>query len=232
MTVLLAAIPGEGSVARCILAPGLTPRQAQNPDPPNLKELSMAPRLQIVIASTRPGRVGPTIAQWFHGFATKHGGYDAHLVDLAELSLPLYDEPNHPMRRQYTKDHTKAFSAVVKAADATVFVSPEYNYSPPPSLVNAIDYLFWEWQYMPVGVVSYGGVSGGLRAAQAIRLMASTLKMMPLPEGVALPNVFNQIKDGVFSANELNEQGAAAMLNEMIKWSKALAELRAAIRAL
>jgi hypothetical protein len=56
--------------------------------------------------------------------------------------------------------------------------------------------------------------------------------MMPLPEGVALPNVFNQIKDGVFSANELNEQGATAMLNEMHKWSTALAGLRAGIRAL
>ena len=85
---------------------------------------------------------------------------------------------------------------------------------------------------MPMGVVSYGGVSGGLRAAQALRLMASTLKMMPLPEGVALPNVFTQIKDGVFAANELNEQGAAALLNEMQKWTSALAGLRAGIRAL
>ena len=192
----------------------------------------MLPCLQIVIASTRPGRVGPAIANWFQGFVTKHGKFDAHLVDLAELGLPLYDEPNHPMRRQYTRDHTKAFSAIVKAADATVFVSPEYNYSPPPSLVNAIDYLFWEWQYMPLGIVSYGGVSGGLRSAQAIRLMASTLKMMPLPEGVPMPNVFAQIKDGVFSANELNEQGATAMLNEMHKWTSALVGLRAGIRAL
>ena len=199
---------------------------------PSTKDEFMLPRLQIVIASTRPGRIGPAIAHWFHGFAIKHGQFDAHLVDLADIGLPLYDEPNHPMRRQYTKDHTKAFSTLVKAADATVFVSPEYNYSPPPSLVNAIDYLFWEWQYMPIGVVSYGGVSGGLRAAQALRLMASTLKMVPLPEGVALPNVFTQIKDGVFAANELNEQGAAALLNEMQKWTSALAGLRAGIRAL
>ncbi|MDE2465184.1 MAG: NAD(P)H-dependent oxidoreductase [Alphaproteobacteria bacterium] len=190
----------------------------------------MLPRLQILIASTRPGRVGPAIAQWFHAFAAKHGGFDPHLVDLAELALPIYDEPNHPMRRQYTKDHTKTFSEIVKAADATVFVTPEYNYSPPPSLVNAIDYLYWEWQYMPAGVVSYGGVSGGLRSAQAIRLMVSTLKMMPLPEGVALPNVFNQIKDGAFVANDLNEQGAGAMLNEMRKWTDALAGLRDGIR--
>jgi len=188
-------------------------------------------RLHTIIASTRPGRVGPPIARWFNDFAAKDGKFDAHLVDLAEFNLPVYDEPHHPMRREYTKDHTKAWSASVNAADALVFVMPEYNYSPPPSFVNALDYLFWEWQYKPVGFVTYGGISGGLRAAQAARLQASTLKMMPVPEGVVLPNVFAQIKDGQFTANAFNEQGAQATLNELLKWSAALADLRGEIRA-
>ena len=191
----------------------------------------MAPRLHTVIASTRPGRVGPSIARWFHDFAVSHGKLDAHLVDLADFNLPVYDEPHHPSRRQYERDHTKAWSASVNAADAFIFVLPEYNYSPPPSFVNAIDYLYWEWQYKPVGFVSYGGVSGGLRSAQQARLMTSTLKMMPVPEGVALPSVFQQIKDGSFSANELNTQGAAATLNELHKWAEALKPLRDGVRA-
>ena len=191
----------------------------------------MAPRLHTIVASTRPGRAGPTIAEWFDGFAKSHGQFDAHLVDLADFNLPVYDEPHHPMRRQYTQEHTKAWSASVNAADAVVFVLPEYNYSPPPAFVNAIDYLFWEWQYKPAGFVSYGGVSGGLRAAQTARLQVSTLKMMPIPEGVALPNVFAQIKDGKFEGNELNAQGATATLNELLKWSDALAPLRKAVRA-
>ena len=119
----------------------------------------------------------------------------------------------------------------MNAADAFVFVLPEYNYSPPPAFVNAIDFLFWEWQYKPVGFVSYGGVSGGLRSAQQARLMTSTLKMMPVPEGVALPSVFQQIKDGKFEANDLNVQGAAATLNEMHKWAEALKPLRDGVRA-
>lgn len=190
----------------------------------------MAPRLHTIIASTRPGRIGPSIAQWFHEFAKQHGKFDAQLVDLAEFKLPIYDEPHHPMRRQYTQEHTKKWGASVNAADAFVIVTPEYNYSEPPSLSNAFDYVFWEWQYKPIAFVSYGGVSGGLRSAQSARLHASTLKMMPIPEGVALPNVFNQIKDGKFTSTDLNDQGATASLNELFKWSEALKPLREEIR--
>jgi len=187
-------------------------------------------KLHTIIASTRPTRVGPAIANWFHEFAREHGKFDAELIDLADFHLPVLDEPHHPMRRQYTQEHTKKWSASVNAADAFVFVTPEYNYSPPPSLTNAIDYLFWEWNYKPVGLVSYGGVSGGLRAAQAVKLQLTTLKMMPIPEGMALPNVFQQLKDGKFTANELNTQGAQAVLNELIRWTEALAPLRETVR--
>jgi NAD(P)H-dependent FMN reductase len=190
----------------------------------------MTLRLHTVIASTRPGRQGPMIGQWFHEAAKAHGNFDAHLVDLADFNLPIYDEPHHPMRRQYEHDHTRKWAASVNAADAFVFVTPEYNFTMPPSLSNAFDYAFWEWQYKPAGIVSYGGVSGGTRAAQTARLQASTLKMMPIPEGVALPNAYTQIKDGKFVGNELNQQGVAATLNELHKWAEALTPLREAVR--
>jgi NAD(P)H-dependent FMN reductase len=190
----------------------------------------MKPKLHTVIASTRPGRVGPAIGKWFHEFATSHGQFDAELVDLADFNLPIYDEPHHPMRRQYEHEHTKKWSASVNAADAFVWILPEYNYTAPPSFVNAIDYLFWEWQYKPVGFVGYAGISGAQRSTQSARLQITTLKMMPIPEGVVLPNVFTQIKDGKFTANEFNEQGAMATLNELVKWSNALAPLRDAVR--
>src|SRR5215470_931201 len=124
----------------------------------------MVPRLHTVIASTRPGRIGPAMGTWFHEFAKQHGKFDAHLVDLVDFDLPVIDEQHHPMRREYTKDHTKKWSASVNSADAFVFVTPEYNYGPPPSLLNALDYLFWEWQYKAVGLVGYGGIGGGGRS--------------------------------------------------------------------
>jgi len=190
----------------------------------------MALKLHTVISTTRPGRQCPIIAKWFHEAAKAHGNFDVELVDIADFNLPVYDEPHHPMRRQYEHDHTRKWSASVDAADAFVFVIPEYDYMPPPAFVNAVDYLFWEWQYKPAAFVSYGGVSGGLRSAQVARSHLSTLKMMPIPEGVALPSVFAQIKEGKFEANELNLQGVAATLNELHKWSNALAPLRDGIR--
>ncbi len=191
----------------------------------------MAPRLHTVLASTRPTRIGPTVAKWFHEFARQHGKFDAHLVDLADFDLPILDEPEHPSRRKYRNEHTKKWSASVNAADAFVFVTPEYNYGPPPSLLNALDYLFWEWQYKAVGLVGYGGISGGGRSTHAIKPTIATLKMMPIPETVWLPNVYGQLKDGLFTPSEFNEQGASALLNELIKWTEALAPLREANRA-
>lgn len=190
----------------------------------------MALKLQTIITSTRPGRAGPVIAQWFHEHAKAHGKFETQLVDLATMNLPLYDEPHHPMRRQYEHEHTKNWSATVDAADAFAFVMPEYNFTPPPSFVNALDFLFWEWHYKPVMFVSYAGVSGGTRSALNARLQVATLKMMPIPEGVAIPNFFTQIKDGKFEGNELNQQGVVASLNELHKWAEALAPLRAEVR--
>src|SRR4051794_37691276 len=119
------------------------------------------PVLQTIVVSTRPGRAGLPVAQWFHDYARQHGKFAAELVDLAEVDLPLFDEPSHPRLRHYQHDHTRQWSARVARADAFVFVTPEYNHATPPSLVNAIDYLVHEWAYKPVGFVSYGGVSGG-----------------------------------------------------------------------
>jgi NAD(P)H-dependent FMN reductase len=179
-----------------------------------------------VIASTRPGRIGPVIAQWFNDFAQAHGKFDAHLVDLADFELPLFDEPHHPMRRQYQHAHTKKWAASVTAADAFVFVTPEYNYGPPPSLLNALDYLSLEWNYAPAAFVSYGGVTAGMRSSARSAMTVATLKMMPLPESVGIPDVFSQLADGKFQANDLNIAGAQSVLNELAKWEEALRGLR------
>src|SRR3954469_13372335 len=100
------------------------------------------PKLHVIICSTRPGRVGKAVGDWFGQAATAHAGFDVELVDLADMNLPLYDEPRHPRLQQYEHEHTKRWAASVAAADAFVFVTPEYNFGPPPSLVNALNYVY------------------------------------------------------------------------------------------
>jgi NAD(P)H-dependent FMN reductase len=82
-------------------------------------------RLTIIIGSTRPGRAGMPIAMWFADRARLHGGFDVGVVDLAELNLPLMDEPDHPRLGRYVRQHTKRWSAIVDASDAFVMVTPE-----------------------------------------------------------------------------------------------------------
>jgi NAD(P)H-dependent FMN reductase len=188
----------------------------------------MAPRLHIVTASTRPGRVGPSVAAWFLDAAKAHGGFEAVPIDLADFNLPIYDEPKHPATQIYEHDHTKAWSASVAAADAFVFVTPEYNFNPPPALINALNYVYKEWNYKPVGFVSYGGISGGLRSVQSAKLLVTTLKMVPLVEAVVVPMVSQQINEQrVFQPNDIQKDAAKQLLDELKRWAEALKPLRA-----
>ncbi len=86
------------------------------------------PLLQVIVASTRPGRVGRTVAEWFAAEAEGHAGFDVELVDLAEVDLPLFDEPKHPRLQQYEHDHTRRWSDTISRGDAFAFVMPEYNF--------------------------------------------------------------------------------------------------------
>jgi NAD(P)H-dependent FMN reductase len=183
-------------------------------------------KLSVIVASTRPGRLGPTIAKWAYEQAVRKGIFDVRLVDLAEVNLPVYDEPNHPRLRNYAHDHTKKWSAIVDEADAFAIVTPEYNYGMPPSLLNAFEYVFHEWGYKPVGFVSYGGISGGMRSVQMAKMVTTGLRMMPIPEGVPIPFVTQHLKDGVFECTDAHAKSLDAMLTELARWAVALASLR------
>lgn len=186
----------------------------------------MALVLDVIIASTRPGRVGEPVGRWFHEAARDHAGFEVRLVDLAEIGLPLYDEPNHPRLRQYVHEHTKRWSAIVDAADAFVFVTPEYNFGPTPALVNALNYVYQEWAYKPAAFVSYGGVSGGLRGVQMAKQIITTLRIAPIGEAVTIPMVAKQVENGVFTPNDMQKTSATAVLDELLRWAHAMRPLR------
>jgi NAD(P)H-dependent FMN reductase len=184
-------------------------------------------KLLVVVASTREQRIGHLIADWALEQIQTHGKFQPELADLKAINLPMLDEPNHPRFANYQFAHTKAWSATVAAADAYLFVVPEYNYSMPPALLNAIDYLFHEWSYKPAAFVSYGGISGGTRSVQSAKTVLTSMKTMPIPEAVSIPFVRNFLKDGRFVAEETQTKAATTMLDELHKWATALTPLRA-----
>lgn len=171
-------------------------------------------KLKTIVASTRPGRAGLSIGTWFDGVAAARTDFQAELVDLKAVNLPLFDEPHHPRLRQYVHQHTKDWSAVVDDADAFVFVLPEYNHGFPASIKNAIDYLSHEWADKPLGFVSYGGVSGGTRAVQLLKPVAAVLGLIPAGE-VNIPFFAQYRQDDAFVPPESFTDSANLMLNRI-----------------
>jgi NAD(P)H-dependent FMN reductase len=181
----------------------------------------------VVIGSTRPGRVGLSVGRWFVDRAEGHERFDLEVTDLAELGLPLLDEPHHPRLRRYEHDHTKEWSARVDRADAVVFVTPEYNHGPPASVKNALDFLHQEWRDKPVGFVSYGGVAGGTRAVQQLKQVVVALRMVPVFESVTIPLVADVVDaEGRVAASQAMDGAADAMLQELLRVAVPLREVR------
>ncbi len=192
--------------------------------------------LTLLVGSTRPNRFGPTIAQWIEKIAQEEaaslGGFQVKVVDLEQLNLPFLDEAKPAGYRDYAHQHTKEWSALVDGSDGFIFVSPEYNHSYGAALKNALDYVFYEWNYKPLGLATYGGAAGGSRAAEHLRAIAGELKMFDLREQVMIPNYWSQLeKDGSFKPTDEQTKSVRALVRELAFWMEHLKTARAAKNA-
>ena len=124
------------------------------------------PLIKIIVGSVRPVRVGDQIATALAPLLAEASGARVEIIDLAEVALPMLDEPLMPAMGNYQKPHTIAWSESIKDSDAVVFLTPQYNGGYPAALKNAIDYLYHEWSAKPALIVSYGGHGGSQSGAQ------------------------------------------------------------------
>jgi NAD(P)H-dependent FMN reductase len=186
-------------------------------------------KVLIIIGSTRPTRIGGAIGEWVAEQTRQSGGWDVTVADLRELDLPMMNEPKHPSLGEYEHSHTKQWSALVAQQEAFIIVLPEYNHSYTAPVKNALDYLSREWQEKPAGLVSYGGISAGLRAATALKPVLSAFRMVPITAAVSIPNAGQQVQDGVFVATDSALSSATTMLKELRRWAVPLKPLRANI---
>ncbi|WGX96902.1 NADPH-dependent FMN reductase [Nocardioides sp. L-11A] len=178
--------------------------------------------IQVITGSTRRQRVGHHVAAWVAEQAEGRHDLTVERVDLAQVDLPLYDEPMHPRLRQYEHEHTRAFGQLIERAEGFIIVFPEYNHSFNAALKNAVDHLFHEWSDKPVGLVSYGGISGGTRAAAALRPVLSSVGAVALREAVVVPSVGARIEEQAsgrrFSPSPENDEALADLLDALVRW--------------
>lgn len=179
-------------------------------------------KVTLVVGSNRHGRFGPVVADWLLDHMRDRDDLVPEVVDVAETDLP--------MSFARTREATAALSGItpkLAAADAFVVLTPEYNHSFPAGLKNLIDWHYTEWQAKPVALVSYGGVSGGLRAAEHLRQVFAELHAVTVRDTVSFHNAGGSFDDGGRLRDRSGPEAAAkAMLDQLVWWGRGLREAR------
>ncbi|CAG7657819.1 NADPH-dependent FMN reductase [Actinacidiphila bryophytorum] len=184
-------------------------------------------KLALITGSVRGGRFGPVVAKWFAGQAQAHGEVEVDVIDLADYPLPLEMPPHGEMPPPEVGAVWARLQAKLASADAFVMVTPEYNHAVPASLKNAIDWFKQEWVAKPVGIVCYGGVGGGLRAAENLRLIFAELHAHTVRDTVSFHNSWGDfIQDGAIVSPEGSEAAAKTLLDQVVWWGQALRDAR------
>ena len=182
-------------------------------------------KVAVIIGSTRPARVGESVAQWAHEIAARRKDAEFELVDIRNYNLPLLDEPIPPSQGKYSKDHTKKWAAKIGSFDAYVFVTPEYNHGICGALKNAIDFLFAEWNNKSAGFIGYGS-AGGVRAVEHLRLVMAEVQVATVRNQVAL-SLFTDFEGfRAFKPGPQRESEVHTMLDQVIAWGRALKTVR------
>jgi NAD(P)H-dependent FMN reductase len=169
-------------------------------------------QLAVIVGSVRQGRFGPVVADWFVGQAKQRTDVTVDVVDLADTPIP-----------------SAPFADRIAAADAFVVVTPEYNHSYPGPLKHAIDSVGAGWRAKPVGFVSYGGMSGGLRAVEPLRVVFAELHTVTIRNTVSFHFAREQFDEhGTPRDPDAVNAAADVLLDQLAWWAQALRAARAA----
>ncbi|GGI80963.1 FMN reductase [Saccharopolyspora subtropica] len=166
-------------------------------------------RLGVIVGSTREGRYGRTVADWFADLARQHPELDVDVIDLAESRLP----PVHPAQ---DTPPLREFRDRLAAADVFAVITPEYNHGYPASLKFAIDSAYQEWHTKPVGFVCYGGISGGLRAVEQLRQVFAELHAVTVRDTVSFHGVHECFDETGIPKDNAVPAAAKVLLDQLV----------------
>ena len=151
-----------------------------------------------------------------------NGEVEATTFDIG--ALPHY---NADLDGENAPEPVRALKAAIAAADALLFVTPEYNYGMPGVLKNAIDWASRPGyksvlRDKPALIISTsGGAIGGARATQQLKLtlLGTISRVLPWPE-VFITYAGSKITDGKLTDPEslkLSLEAVRALLVEVRK---------------
>lgn len=178
--------------------------------------------LLVLYGSVRSTRQGIKAAR-FVANRCRARGHDVSLVDPLESRLPLLDKMYKEYPAGQAPEPLEHLARLVKAADAYVIVSGEYNHTVPPALANLLDHFLEEYFYKPSAIVCYSaGAFGGVRAAMTLRAMLAELGMSSIPSIFPVPKVQDAFQEDGTPVDADYERRVASLLDELEWYGRAL----------
>ncbi|MDI3390252.1 NAD(P)H-dependent oxidoreductase [Streptomyces sp. B-S-A8] len=223
---MTSATTSSAPVSASTPAPASAPVSASTPgSAPGSVPVGGPLRVAVILGSDRHGRFGPVIADWLLSRVRTREDLTVEVVDVAAADLPTVLSPDP---EPAVRDRLARVAAQLDAAEAFVVVTPEYNHSFPAALKNLIDRHRAEWQAKPVAFVSYGGISGGLRAVEQLRQVFAELHAVTVRDTVSFHGAQAHFDD---AGNHLDPAGpdaaAKVMLDQLAWWGHALRDAKA-----
>jgi NAD(P)H-dependent FMN reductase len=185
-------------------------------------------KIGIILGSTRPGRNGEAVAKWVLDVASKRTDAEFELVDLLDYNLPHLDEAIPPSMGQYSKPHTLEWAKKIGSLDGFIFVTPEYNHAPSAALINALSFVYREWNDKAAALVSYGATANGARAADMLRPILGELQIADVRQQLALSLIHDFEGFRTFTPGEQHLTHLQALVSQLESWTAAMQGVREA----
>jgi len=179
-------------------------------------------KVGLIYGSARQGRFCDVVARWTEKELGVSGDFSVEVIDpAAHIRATRHEAPPQ------TAGDYRSLRAQLGEADAFVVVTPEYNHGYPAALKELIDSAGEEWHAKPVAFVSYGGVSGGLRAVEQLRQVFAELHVVSIRDSVSFQNAW-QVFDANGSPADADRSSAqmSRMLSKLHWWAVALRTAR------
>jgi NAD(P)H-dependent FMN reductase len=180
----------------------------------------------VIYGSVRSHRQGIKAARYLVAECAGRG-HRATLVDPAEEKLPLLDLMYKEYPKGQAPENLERLAGRIRAADAFVIVSGEYNHSIPPALSNLLDHFLEEYFWRPSAIVCYSaGLFGGVRAAIQLRAMLCELGTPSIPSILPIPRVQDAFDEHDRPRDAAQSKRTARFLDELEWYARALKAAR------
>jgi NAD(P)H-dependent FMN reductase len=193
----------------------------------------MPDRVLVFYGSYRSDRMGIRLADFIVARLRARGA-DVELIDAKAVGLPMLDRMYKEYAPGAAPPAMAALASNIKAADAFVFVTGEYNWGMQPGLKNLTDHFLEEWFWRPAAIASYSsGRLSGVRSGTTWHGTLSEMGMVVVSSTIAVATISETLSadaEPMGAAGAALEQAFPRFADDLAWWTQA-AKAQRAIKA-